>query len=643
MAELFRKNGFATGAFVGAFVLDSTWGIDQGFDTYYDNFKVAKEQRADMGSIQRKAEEVYERATAWLDQHGRKRFFLWTHFYDPHTPYEPPKEFADQYPGRPYVAEIAYTDSIVGKLLAYLDQHDLREKTIILLTGDHGESLGEHRETTHAFFIYDATLQVPMILSAPFQQLQNKIIQQQARSIDIMPTLLQLAGVQVPDAIQGRSLLHLIFDAGQKQTAPSYAESYYPQFHFGWSRLLALRTGDYKYIDSSRPELYDLKNDPREQHNLYEERKEIALQMKAELRKWERSPVQAEAVMHPGAVDDETHEKLAALGYVGAFTGPVDADPKTLPDPKDKIELFNLMGQAREDSLSGKREMAIEKFQRALQQDANIVDAHFMLGNEFSRMEKYPEAIEEYRKALELKPDYDFAIINLANTYRKMGKVDEAVAGFQYYLKKNPEKTQVLARIGELYLGKGELDTAMGYFERALKADPETSWVYNDIGVVYLKKKSHQKAEDAFRKAIELNPEINMVHFNLAQLYESEGKMKQAEELYIKELEIAPENFKARFNLGRLYIGQQKIDAGILHLKQVVDHAPEFPLGYLFLAQAYVEANSHLEEAIELANKGLSLQPDPEYKPLGHLVLADIYNRMGRRDLEMQQLRLARQ
>jgi arylsulfatase A-like enzyme/Tfp pilus assembly protein PilF len=644
MAKLFKQNGFATAAFVGAYVLDHIWGLNQGFDTYFDNFDLSKERFEEKGislsGIERKADDVYSNAANWLDHYGGERFFLWTHFYDPHSPYEPPKEWADRYPGRPYIGEIAYTDSVVGKLISYLETHGLRDRTIILLTGDHGESLGEHGESTHAFFVYDATLHVPMILSLPKHELGRRVVLRQSRSIDIAPTLLQLAGVPVPESIQGRSLLHLIFDAGPAAALPSYAECFYPQFHFGWSRLLSLRSGQYKFIDTPRPELYDVKKDPQELQNIYDSHKDLAASMKAQLQAIENTK-SAGATMTPGAVDDETHEKLAALGYVGAFAGPVQSDPMKLPDPKDKIDLFNVITSARADSLNGKHEEAISKFKEILLSDPNIVDAHFMLGNEYYKKDDYQEALKEFKKTLELKSDYDFAMINLANTYEKLGKIDEALAGFDFFLKKNPENSQVLHRIGELYLSERNPEKAMEYFQRAFKLDQDKGWIQNSIGVVYLQLKQPDKAEETFHKALEMDPKTTMAHFNLAQMYESQDRSQDAEKEYLAELEVSPKNFKARFNLGRMHLEQGRITEGIQELRKVTENAPEFALGYLFLAQAIVETGSDLDQATELAQKGISLNKDSDYQPLGHLILADIYNRQGRRDLEQQQLLLA--
>ena len=640
IAEIFQKNGFATGAFVAAYVLDSIWGLDQGFSEYYDNFEVSKEQqRFGLASMQRNGDEVLKHALKWLDSNRQKRFFLWTHFYDPHSPYEAPEEFDRAYPNRPYLAEIAYTDSVVGKLIGYLEQNGLREKTVILLTGDHGESLGEHGESTHAFFIYDSTMHVPMILSTPRKETRQKIVQQQARSVDIAPTLLQLAGLSVPEGMQGRSLLHLLWNANSPSPM-SYAEAYYPQYHFGWSRLLALRTPEYKYIDAPRPELYDLKKDPEEKNNIYESKKETAKKMKVSLEQI-TAEKQEEAFMAPGVVDDEVHEKLAALGYVGAFVRTDDKDPLQLPDPKDKIDLFNLIQEAHADSVDQKPEEAVKKLHRALAEDPAIVDAHFMLGKEYFRMEKYDLAMAAFKKTLEMKPDYDVAMVNLANTYRKLGKIEEALVGYEHFLQKKPDNTQILYQVGELYLSMNRLDDARKSFEKAIAVEPETGWLYNGLGVVYYKENNYPKAEELFRKSLELTPDINMAHFNLAQLYEAQKQISRAVDEYKAELTVAPKNLKAHFNLGRLYLKGGMADEGIHHLEESIKAEPEFAIGYLFLAQAIVEKGD-LIKAKELAEKGLSLDPDPEYRPLGHYVLADVYNRQGRYDLEKQELRKAR-
>jgi len=445
--------------------------------------------------------------------------------------------------------------------------------------------------------------------------------------------------LSVPEDVQGRSLLHLIWDA-QPQSTMSYAEAYYAQYHYGSSRLLSLRTSDYKYIDAPKPELYALISDPHETKNVYESNKEKAQQMKSALLNFAEEK-QQDAHMEPGAVDAEVHEKLAALGYVGAFMKTTTEDPSKLPDPKDKTWLFNLIQDAQEASLDEKSEEAISLCKKILALDPGIVDAQFLMGNEYFRTKQYPLALEAFKKTLELKPDYDAAIINLANTYRRMGKMDEALAGFQHFLEKKPDNAQVLYLIGELYLAMDRPDDALDSFTKASAVEPNTSWIYNGIGVVYYKRNDYATAEQNFRKALQLNPETATAHFNLAQLYEKQGKMELAVEEYQQELVVAPKNVKAHFNLGRFYMKSGDIDSGIQQIQSAIDAEPEFAIGYLFLAQAYLEKND-LGKAKNLAEKGLALDPGPEYRPLGHLVLADIYNRQGLYELERQEMRKAK-
>jgi tetratricopeptide (TPR) repeat protein len=450
---------------------------------------------------------------------------------------------------------------------------------------------------------------------------------------------LQLAGLPVPEDVQGRSLLHLIWNENTP-SATSYGEAYYPQYHFGWSRLLSLRNSDYKYIDAPKPELYDLKKDPGETVNLYSSQSQTAKQMKTELVKIAGEKRQ-DATMRPGAVDAEVHEKLAALGYVGAFVETSNEDPANLADPKDKIWLFNSIQDAQEASLDGKTEEAIAACKKVLELDPGIVDAQFLLGNEYFRSKQYPLALEAFQKTLKLKPDYDAAIVNLANTYRRMGKMQEALAGFQHFLQKKPDNAQILYLIGELYLSMDQPEDALNYFQKAIAAEPDTSWINNGIGAVYYKQKDYTRAEQYFRKALELNPDTAMAHFNLAQLFEKRGQMDRAVEEYKAELDVAPENVKAHFNLGRYYMKEGQMDSGIQHMKSAVEAEPEFAIGHLFLAQALIEKGD-LIKAKEHAEKGLALNPSQEYRPLGHFVLADIYNRQGLYDLERQELQKAK-
>ncbi len=385
MAERLQAGGFTTGGFVGAYVLDHKWGIAQGFQTYFDDFDLSKYQSLSLGSVDRPGNEVADKALAWLERVGSRRFFGWVHFYDAHSPYDPPEPFKSRYAGHPYVGEIAFVDSQVGRLLAYLDAHHLADRTVVVVMGDHGESLGEHGEGTHGFFVYQATLHVPLLIRAPFDSMVGRRVADTVRSIDLLPTTLELLGVKTPDSFEGTSVVPLMTGAKQELGLAAYSEAIYPRFHFGWSDLRALTSGRYKFVAAPRPELYDLQQDPGELQNLYPERQALGDRMNQELVALERRMSKTAAA--PAAaveVDPDARARLAALGYVGTFVTALAPDRAGLADPKDKIQLFNLMTQARETARNDKEsDEGLHALERVVAADPKVIDAWFMLGNEY--------------------------------------------------------------------------------------------------------------------------------------------------------------------------------------------------------------------------------------------------------------------
>ncbi|MGE5813555.1 MAG: sulfatase, partial [Acidobacteriota bacterium] len=274
LAETLQQNGFETGGFVGAYVLDSKWGVNQGFKKYFDDFDLTKYKAISLGAIQRPGNEVVDEALKWLDGASRSRFFAWVHLYDAHTPYEPPEPFASRFAGRPYQGEISFADSQVGRLVSFLEERDLLEKTVIVVVGDHGESLGDHGESGHGFFVYESVMHVPMIVRAPYTLTRGRRITDPVRTVDILPTALDLLGVRAKlPPIDGVSIVPLLAGARREMDLEAYAEALYPLHHFGWSDLRALREGRYKVIAAPRPELYDLESDPKETRNLFADRR----------------------------------------------------------------------------------------------------------------------------------------------------------------------------------------------------------------------------------------------------------------------------------------------------------------------------------------------------------------------------------
>ena len=320
MAERLKSRGFRTGGFVGAYVLDHKWGVAQGFDKYFDNFDLSKYRSVSLGSVERRGNEVADRALEWLDERRTSRFFAWVHFYDAHSPYDPPEPYKSRYADRPYAGEIAFVDSQVGRLLAWLDAHQLLDKTIVVVIGDHGESLGDHGEGTHGFFVYESVLHVPLLIRAPYDAMRGRSVSDVVRSVDVLPTVLDLLGIAVEREVRGPEP-GLADDRRQRGLGlDAYAEAVYPRFHFGWSDLRTLQAGRYKYIEAPRPELYDLEKDPKESTNIYPQRRALGGQMSARLHSLEqRLSAAASSARAPAEIDPDTRDRLASLGYVGTF------------------------------------------------------------------------------------------------------------------------------------------------------------------------------------------------------------------------------------------------------------------------------------------------------------------------------------
>jgi len=627
-----QRGGWSTGAFVAAYVLDARWGLNQGFDRYFDDFDLSKYKTIAMGDVSRLASEVIDAALPWLDQHASGRFFAWLHFYDPHTPYDPPEPFKTQYAAQPYRGEIAYVDSQLGRVFRWLEDRKLSDRTIIVALGDHGESLKEHGEGTHGLFVYDATLRVPLIIRAPFSKLRGRRVSSVVRSEDVMPTLLDLLGIPTPGAVQGRSLAPLMTGQSADLNLDAYAESYYARFHYGWSELRALRAGRFKYIEAPRPELYDMDQDPGETRNLYEERKPLADRMAGELRRLESASSSPQAAAGPSSVDPETRERLAALGYIGTFVDTPRAPGEKLGDPKDKIELFNMLLTAREATGPDAGKVSLEQLEKVVAADPNIIDAWMMMGNEYSRRGDPARGITYYRRALQLKPDYDLATINMAHAYRQMGNYDAAITGYEQYLRTDPKNGYVHYQLGELLMDTGKVDKAAEQFNLALESDKRIAAARNALGVVALRRGDPVTAEREIRAALEQKPDVRLAHFNLALLAEQRGDMQTAIAEYKREVDLHGDAYKAEFNLGKLYEQLGDRQAQLAAFKRAIEMNPGFAEGHLFLAKLYLDLRQNLDEAATLARRGLELAPRSEYAPLGHYVLADILNGQGRVD-----------
>ena len=630
LATVLQGAGWNTGAFIGAFVLDGKFGLNQGFDTYHDKFDVSKYKSVSLGDVARIGGDVVDQALPWLETRANKRFFAWLHLYDAHSPYDPPESYKSRFRRHPYAGEITYVDSQVGRVLQWLDTRGLADRTIVVAIGDHGESLNEHREGTHGLFIYDATTRIPFIVRAPFSTMKGRRVRSTVRSEDVMPTLLDLMGRAGPGEMQGRSLVPLLTGETADLELDAYTESLYAFNHYGWSELKALRSGRFKYIAATKPELYDLERDPGELTNLYADRRSVADGMAAELQRLavEETPAQT----GPAAVDPETRERLAALGYIGSFSSTVRDPAKQLADPKDKIEIFNLMTSAQEANGKEASESAIDRLRRVVSMDPDILDAWVMLGNEYFRANDHKAALEQYKRALEIRPDYDLATVNLAAAYRALGDYEAALIGYERYLQKDPKNAWVRYQMGEMFVDLNQLDKAEEAFRQSLIDDTRVASARNALGVVALKRGDVARAEQEIRAALAQKPDVKLAHFNLALVAEQRGDRQTAIREYQTEIETQQGAFKAAFNLAKLHEQMGNARAQEEAYKKSVELNPNFAEGYFYLAKLYLDEGRNYDEAIAIVKRGIAVGSRSSFAPLGHYVLADLYSRIGQPD-----------
>ncbi len=646
LAETLRAAGYRTGGFVAAFVLDSRWGLDQGFERYHDEFDFRKFERVGLDTVQRPGDEVLDAAFAWMDGVREERFFAWIHLYDPHWPYRAPEPWRSRITGyeeAAYDAEVAFTDSLVSRLLDWLDAKELAGDTLLALIGDHGESLGRHREAAHGFFIYDASMQVPFLLRAPYRQITpGRRVSAQVRGIDLMPTVLELVGLPTPAPVQGVSLVPLADGSVPDLGLWAYSESLYPRNHYGWSPLHALRNGLLHFISAPRAELFEVLEDPEQRRNLAPERPGQVRQLQRrldELLATLGSDTAAEAA--PETLDQETRARLQALGYLGGASRVRVAEGAELADPKDKIGLYNLLKAAGTDSTEDRIEEAMEKVRRVLAEDPGILEAHLVLGNLFVKREDWDGAISAYREALTLDPEYLSAILGLADAYRLAGRAEDARAGYRRLLELDPRDQKAHFHLAEIHAAEEDYEAALEVLARLEATGEERAPAHNLKGQCLLELGRLEEAEAAFRLALSMDAQLSDAWYHLALLHEQRGDAARAIEAYEARLETAPRDFRSHFNIARLHGAMGDRDRMEASFRAAVEHHPEFAVGWLYLAKALFD-RGELAEAEESALRGLGLGPEPEMAPLGHFVLADIYSRQGRLREAERELRRAR-
>ena len=458
-AELLKKQGYQTAAFIGAVILDSNQlapGLDRGFD-FYDNFPAKTESKDRFGRVERRAATVVAHAESWLAQHPRDAEskaprFMWVHLFDPHDPYEPPPPFSEKYAKHLYDGEIAYADSQLGHFIATLKKSGSYQNAILIIVGDHGEGLGEHGEDTHGLFLYDSTLHVPLIVKLPASSHHGEVVDKLVRTTDILPTVLSLTNTPAPPELNGASLVPLI-DSQADPARELLGETDYP-LRWGWAPIKALREQDAKLIEAPRPEFYDLQADPHELKNLYSKTtnpqpapaRGTQAELQAEMEKWK-------AKLPP----------------------PPAGAPQTanLPDPKDKIEVQNLLHNSMLASDDGRTEDSRKYLEKAVQIDPTSATALRQLGELELAAQDYPKAAAHLKRAIELRPDDSTAAFEAGQALEKTGDYAAARTALEASLKLNAGQTNARLLLGRVYLKLKDANSADDQFEAALLVDSD--------------------------------------------------------------------------------------------------------------------------------------------------------------------------
>jgi arylsulfatase A-like enzyme/Tfp pilus assembly protein PilF len=553
LAEHLKNFGYSTLAFVGAYPLDSRFGLAQGFDVYDDNY--ARQHFKDFSSLERRAETVVSLALDRIKGVGSP-WFIWIHCYDPHVPYDPPEPFKTQ-SANPYDGEVAYVDFALGKLLDYLQQNNLYEKTVIVFTSDHGESLGQHGEMTHGFFAYNPTMWVPLIVCIP--GIGSGKIDQVVSHLDIFPTVCQAVGVDTPSFLQGTSLLPAI--KGKRLSArPVYIESLYPYYNRGWAPLRGFIFGQEKFLESPIPEVYDLAGDFAELRNLAGE-KDLG-GYKKRLEDIVQSLSLSESSQAKRQADAETRAKLASLGYISSSQSTRKEKYGPEDDVKTLLPYENRSQQAMDLYSQGKTGPAIEILEGIIKERKDINIVYNRLAILYQKEKRLDKALEILKEGLKNLPSNYEIFGNYIKLLRAAGQPQEVVRLFGSARFPEAElDPEIWSNLGFAYARLGDSDKAVKAYEQALSLDSRYAEAYYNLGdTLYsqaVQKKSLEllkKAQGSFTRAAEIDPGYPAPYYGLGKCERVAGNLDKAIENWEKALKLEPNFDRVIYLLGLAYL-----------------------------------------------------------------------------------------
>ena len=537
LATILRQAGFETAAFVGSAVLSHHYGLNRGFATYGDEMKADQDTKKLPGVVAEvRGEVVTQRTLDWLDKSASKRFFLWVHYYDPHFPYDPPEPYRTRYPKDPYGGEVAYADEQVGRLLKALEQHRLQERTLVVLLADHGESLGEHGEYTHGVFLYDSTVHIPLIFAGPGVP-GGRIVPQQVRSIDVLPTVTDYLGLAAGDQAQGASLMPSIIEGKPPRSNDCYLETLYPKTQMGWSELRGMRTDEWKLIVAPKPELYRFSDDRSESRNVVEKFPADADRLKKKV--WEVTrPSQSLTRIQPQSVNEERRRELNALGYVGGGRRAIQIDMSG-PDPKDRVAILGVLEHASEAMNHDRWKDAVPLLEKISRQDPGNPLIYAYLQMCYERLGQFDRMEQACRRAIENKAENDNTYAGLGGIYIRRGNLARAAEFMEKAAQLNPANLENMDNLATAYLQLGRPDDAQRVLQAILVQDARHAGAHNVLGILEVQRSRPEEARRHFEQAIESNPDLAEPYMNLGLLAQKAGQAQIAMNYYREFLKRA--------------------------------------------------------------------------------------------------------
>ncbi len=570
LAEVLHASGYQTGAILAAFVLDSRFGMDQGFE-YYDDELGSADTADPLLYAERQAAQVTDAALAWLDQRSQKPFLLWAHYFDPHAAYTPPSPYREHYASNPYDGEIAYVDAELGRLLAGLERLGCRDNTIVVVIGDHGESLHQHDEATHGYLLYEETMRVPFILQCGDRLGGGSERSERVSQVDLVPTVLALLGIDAPAGIDGVDLAR-----PNSEARVCYGETYHGKMEYGWAALFSIYDDDLKYVHGPHPELYDLERDPQELTSLYEQQPDRAAELHERLAAWFDTELGSGAVPSPSKQLSETEmARLASLGYV--FSDPSGSPKNTTEhDPRQMMRVLSEVNRVVFGKPPDQRgEQVISELKGILQRHPDLVPGYRYLGTLQRANGDLASAIAAFERAVRLHPMSPDLHLMLAETRMLHGQTQPAIEGLRALLGTFPHYEEAHLMLGRLLLADEALDDALEHLRIALELRPDLHGCPDTLLRAYDKAGRAPELEPILDAALAASPAAPEVRLTKATLLYRQQKHAEAEAVLREGLRLAPGNPKAVDNLVRFLIAKPNEGDNLAEATALLEGLPQ--------------------------------------------------------------------